>query len=98
MHSIPDIRYLDMWYSAYGIYLGEIIPDTSKEVAEDEEDKKDSEEGRNEEVEKEEKDDPSVGTQYQLRGILVHSGQASGGHYYSFMHVRCVTPPSYPPF
>lgn len=24
-------------------------------------------------------------TQYRLKGIVVHSGQASGGHYYSFI-------------
>ena len=24
-------------------------------------------------------------TKYQLSGIVVHSGQASGGHYYSFI-------------
>ncbi|KAL5475916.1 hypothetical protein EMCRGX_G025794 [Ephydatia muelleri] len=27
-------------------------------------------------------------TKYVLRGIVVHSGQASGGHYYSFVHIR----------
>lgn len=68
------------------ISLGETIPDTSKEATEDKEDEKDSDEGRSGEREK---NDPIVGSQYQLRGILVHSGQASGGHYYSFMHIRC---------
>lgn len=29
-----------------------------------------------------------VSTHYHLRGIVVHSGQASGGHYYSFIRVR----------
>ena len=29
-----------------------------------------------------------VGTNYNLRGIVVHSGQASGGHYYSFIRMR----------
>lgn len=24
-------------------------------------------------------------TQYRLKGIVVHSGQASGGHYYSYI-------------
>ena len=27
-------------------------------------------------------------TEYTLRGIVVHSGQASGGHYYSFIRYR----------
>ena len=31
-----------------------------------------------------------VSTHYHLRGIVVHSGQASGGHYYSFIRLRCV--------
>ena len=31
-----------------------------------------------------------VSTHYHLRGIVVHSGQASGGHYYSFIRMRCV--------
>ncbi len=26
-----------------------------------------------------------AGTRYQLTGIVVHSGQASGGHYYSYI-------------
>lgn len=29
-----------------------------------------------------------VSTQYLLRGIVVHSGQASGGHYYSYVRFR----------
>ena len=29
-----------------------------------------------------------VSTKYKLRGVVVHSGQASGGHYYSFIHLR----------
>lgn len=35
-------------------------------------------------------DEPGEGvsTKYRLRGIVVHSGQASGGHYYSFIQVR----------
>lgn len=35
-------------------------------------------------------DEPGVGvsTKYRLKGIVVHSGQASGGHYYSFIQVR----------
>lgn len=27
-------------------------------------------------------------TKYQLTGIVVHSGQASGGHYYSYIQDR----------
>ena len=35
-------------------------------------------------------DEPGEGvsTKYRLRGIVVHSGQASGGHYYSFIHLK----------
>lgn len=35
-------------------------------------------------------DEPGEGvsTKYRLRGIVVHSGQASGGHYYSFIQMR----------
>lgn len=29
-----------------------------------------------------------VSTKYRLRGVVVHSGQASGGHYYSFVYLR----------
>lgn len=29
-----------------------------------------------------------VSTHYKLRGIIVHSGQASGGHYYSYILQR----------
>lgn len=29
-------------------------------------------------------------TEYQLTGIVVHSGQASGGHYYSYIQDRYV--------
>lgn len=31
-------------------------------------------------------------TKYQLSGIVVHSGQASGGHYYSYILHRYNTP------
>lgn len=58
---------------------GETIPDTSK----DEDDVKEDQDN-----EVNEKDDISIGTLYKLRGVLVHSGQASGGHYYSFMHLK----------
>lgn len=35
-------------------------------------------------------DEPGEGvsTKYRLRGVVVHSGQASGGHYYSFINLR----------
>lgn len=29
-------------------------------------------------------------TKYQLTGIVVHSGQASGGHYYSYIQDKYV--------
>ena len=32
-----------------------------------------------------------VSTYYKLKGIVVHSGQASGGHYYSYIQIRYVT-------
>ena len=37
-------------------------------------------------------DEPGEGvsTKYRLRGVVVHSGQASGGHYYSFINLRYV--------
>lgn len=31
-----------------------------------------------------------VSSKYRLRGVVVHSGQASGGHYYSFISFRSV--------
>jgi len=36
-------------------------------------------------VELEEGEEESQPTKYQLTGIVVHSGQASGGHYYSYI-------------
>ena len=40
--------------------------------------------------ENEEGDEKSdnVSTKYQLVGVVVHSGQASGGHYYSYILYR----------
>ena len=37
-------------------------------------------------------DEPGQGvsSKYRLRGVVVHSGQASGGHYYSFIYLRSV--------
>lgn len=29
-------------------------------------------------------------TKYELTGIVVHSGQASGGHYFSYILSKCV--------
>lgn len=35
-------------------------------------------------------------TKYQLSGIVVHSGQASGGHYYSYiLHRYLIAPESF---
>lgn len=34
--------------------------------------------------------DESQPTKYQLTGIVVHSGQASGGHYFSYILHRFV--------
>jgi ubiquitin carboxyl-terminal hydrolase 9/24 len=33
----------------------------------------------------EEEEEGGQQTKYQLTGIVVHSGQASGGHYYSYI-------------
>ena len=55
---------------------GEEIPDTDEKKEE------------NEEQEEILDTNKSFTTKYRLRGIVVHSGQASGGHYYSFIHVK----------
>lgn len=53
-----------------------------------------SEGHKTKEEEKEEQGSPGdepgegVSTKYRLRGVVVHSGQASGGHYYSFINLR----------
>ena len=60
------------------VIVGEVIPSNTDATPDDKE-KGDKE--------KEEKDDDD-GTFYRLRGIVVHSGQASGGHYYSFISYR----------
>jgi len=66
-------------------------------INKEEEEKKDKEKEVNTEngEGKEEKksrpgDEPGQGvsTKYRLRGVVVHSGQASGGHYYSFIYLR----------
>lgn len=36
-------------------------------------------------IELDESMDEEVTTKYQLTGIVVHSGQASGGHYFSYI-------------
>ena len=57
----------------YRYFLGEEIP-----LSEDEKEKKTPGDEPNEEV----------STKYRLRGLVVHSGQASGGHYYSFIQLK----------
>ena len=66
-------------HSCIFLYLlkpGEEIPDT------------DEKKEKNEEQEEILDTNKSFTTKYRLRGIVVHSGQASGGHYYSFIHVK----------
>ena len=60
-------------------FTGEEIPHS-----EDEKEKKTPGDEPNEEV----------STKYRLRGLVVHSGQASGGHYYSFIQLKWVSPRS----
>lgn len=36
-------------------------------------------------IEDENIDEQTITTKYQLTGIVVHSGQASGGHYFSYI-------------
>lgn len=67
-------------YVSCDTLAGETIPYTSKENEESEENK--------EATSVPPLDDLAAGTHYKLRGILVHSGQASGGHYYSFLHTK----------
>jgi ubiquitin carboxyl-terminal hydrolase 9/24 len=42
-------------------------------------------EGEIVDLEEEEEKEQEHPTKYQLTGIVVHSGQASGGHYYSYI-------------
>lgn len=51
-----------------------------------------SEEPENEE-ENEKNSKSSSSTKFRLVGILVHSGQASGGHYYSYVLQRYISSP-----
>ena len=62
------------------VVVGEVIPSNTDAT---------SDSNEKEDKEKEEKDETDDdGTFYRLRGIVVHSGQASGGHYYSFISYR----------
>ena len=45
------------------------------------------EENNSEHCDSDERERPN--TKYRLVGVVVHSGQASGGHYYSY--IRCET-------
>ena len=58
---------------SYLYFTGEEIPHS-----EDEKEKKTPGDEPNEDV----------STKYRLRGLVVHSGQASGGHYYSFIQLK----------
>ena len=66
-------------------YVGEVIPSNTDATSDDTEkgdkEKENKDGGDND-------DDDDDGTFYRLRGIVVHSGQASGGHYYSFISYR----------
>ena len=61
---------------------GEVIPTNTDATTDD------KEKGDKEKDEKDGSDDDDDSTFYRLRGIVVHSGQASGGHYYSFISYR----------
>ena len=70
---------------------GEEIPiscDSQKKEGKEEEEEK---EGNGKEGKKNpgtgEKENPGS-SKYKLRGVVVHSGQASGGHYYSFIQLK----------
>ena len=63
-----------------GVIVGEVIPSNTDATPDD------KEKGDKEKAEDDESDDDI--TFYRLRGIVVHSGQASGGHYYSFISYR----------
>lgn len=68
------------------------IGEGNEEKEEEKNREKGKEGGNGEEKEKESRpgDEPGQGvsTKYRLRGVVVHSGQASGGHYYSFIYLR----------
>ena len=68
------------------VIVGEVIPSNTDATSDDTE-KGDKEKKDKDGVDdNEDNDDDS--TFYRLRGIVVHSGQASGGHYYSFISYR----------
>ena len=72
------------WYRVIiYVIIGEVIP-TNTDATTDDEEKGDKE--KEEKDGSDDNDDDS--TFYRLRGIVVHSGQASGGHYYSFISYR----------
>ena len=66
------------------VIVGEVIPSNTDATSDD------TEKGDKEKEKKDSgaDDDDDDGTFYRLRGIVVHSGQASGGHYYSFISYR----------
>ena len=68
------------------VIVGEVIPSNTDATSDD------TEKGDKEKEKKDggadDDDDDDDGTFYRLRGIVVHSGQASGGHYYSFISYR----------
>ena len=67
-------------------YAGEVIPSNTDATSDDTE--KGDKEKENKDGGDDDDDDDDDGTFYRLRGIVVHSGQASGGHYYSFISYR----------
>ena len=65
------------------VIVGEVIPsntDATTDNTEKGDQEKENKDGHD--------DDDEDCTFYRLRGIVVHSGQASGGHYYSFISYR----------
>ena len=71
------------------------ITDSKEEKINETKEEKEKETGDEKEKDKEKEasrpgDEPGQGvsTRYRLRGVVVHSGQASGGHYYSFIYLR----------
>ena len=62
---------------------GEVIPSNTDATSDDKE-KGDKEKEDKNGIDDDDDDD----TFYRLRGIVVHSGQASGVHYYSFISYR----------
>ena len=69
------------------VVVGEVIP-TNTDTPSDDKEKGDKEKEDKNGSNDDDVDDDDDGTFYRLRGIVVHSGQASGGHYYSFISYR----------